>query len=205
MHSAPKRKQERMFKAHLPQVLRRRLCALSHRLCAGQMDALLAWRTGTVWTAVRGAVQGTVSTHYIFRHLLWTHYFPGHFSFKFSLPRGDHALRGEAKNTPGSTWARRFHAGGHDEGSRAGGVTETACCLRLSACFGLLGRSGSGFGQAVGLFLEGGTARAEELRQGWMGNPKGTRRSCVWGTVGREGDGLWVERLGPWCGAWVPF
>lgn len=64
-------------------------------------------------------------------------------------------------------------------------MTETACCLRLSACFGLLGRSGSGFGQTVGLFLEEATARAEELRQGWMGNPKGTRRSCVWGTVGQ--------------------
>ena len=54
-----------------------------------------------MWTAVRGAVQGTVSTQYIFRHLLWTHYFPGHFSFKFSLPRGDHALREEAKTHQG--------------------------------------------------------------------------------------------------------
>lgn len=35
-----------------------------------------------------------------------------------------------------------------------------------------------------------GDSRAEELRQGWMRNPKGTRKSCVWGTVGRGRRGF---------------
>ena len=64
-------------------------------------------------------------------------------------------------------------------------MTETACCLRLNACWGPGGGGRHGFGQASGLFLAEGAARADELRQGRMGNPKGTRTSCVWGTVGR--------------------
>lgn len=91
-------------------------------------------------------------------------------------------------------------------------MTETACCLRLSACWGSGGGGGCGFGQATGLFLVEGAARAEELRQGRIGNPKGTRRSCVWSTVGRgrrwfvsREVGAMVKSLGSILSKWESF
>lgn len=54
-------------------------------------------------------------------------------------------------------------------------MTETACCLRLSACWGP-GGGGRAWIRSSRRAVSGrGQQGAEELRQGQMGNPKGTR------------------------------
>lgn len=58
----------------------------------------------------------------------------------------------------------------------------------LAGALGVGGRRGSG--QIAGLFLAEGAARAEELRQGQMGNPKGTKKVLCLGHSG-SGKGRW--------------
>lgn len=68
--SAPKGEQERISDDHLPPVLRRRPCALSHGLLCWANGCPACLKDRNCVECCPGAVQGTVSTQYIFRHLL---------------------------------------------------------------------------------------------------------------------------------------